>query len=217
MNTIQTAESLHRTSFGLHLLTVSPAFHKLNVPEPKKRKRCQQLCQKLPTEISGEEALNLLREREEKKQTEVRAKEERKREQEIKRKMKEKERERKKKKLEAKKLEKQQKKKSRKDDSDTDTDNQNIPYMDSDSSDFEESFLDAKHAEKEMSFIYGYAVSLAQNGGTQNVQVILTIWGFSFAAFANKVHLPTFQIFTCRPRSTLFSLLDILFWLAIRS
>ena len=96
----------------MHLLTVSPAFHKLNVPEPKKRKRCQQLRQKLPKEISGEEALKLLREREEKKQTEVRAKEERKREREIKRKMKEEEKERKKKKREAKKLEKQQEKKN---------------------------------------------------------------------------------------------------------
>ena len=134
---------------------VFPAFSKLSVPEPVQRKKTDKSKEKMPKALSGSEALKLLREREEKKLAEQKAKEERKKERELKKVQKQQEKEAKEKVRELKKKEKEKrlqklhvektrqgKRKFRQidDDSDSDEDVSDIPYMDSDSSDFEEEF-----------------------------------------------------------------------------
>lgn len=132
--------------------TVSSAFQYLRVPEVKPKKKIVQLRHKLPKALSGDEALSMLKEREDRKKELARLKEERKCQRELKRKQKEEEKERRKrekqenlkKKLSSK--PKKQNSKSKKvtysSESDTDISDNDIPYMDHDSDDFEESFVD---------------------------------------------------------------------------
>ncbi|KAL4233944.1 hypothetical protein ACF0H5_005599 [Mactra antiquata] len=131
---------------------ISPAFLHLSIPEPKKKKVAGRMREKLPKALSGKEALRMLREKKAQKEAAEKAKEERKRDRENKKikkaqevEEKHKQRELKKRKRELKKQEKLRSKKSKKrsapSSSDSDSGDENaIPFMDSDSDDFEEEF-----------------------------------------------------------------------------
>ena len=75
---------VHPGKYGRDDIKVSKAFEDLRVPEVKTRKRTT-LRSTLPKAISGTEALEILREREEKKEQEMEEKEMRKNEREKKR------------------------------------------------------------------------------------------------------------------------------------
>ena len=121
--------------------SVSAAFQLLTLPVAKFKKPVSQVRQKLPKAISGQDALKMLREREESKKREAEAKEKRKKARELKKKQKEEEKDRKKKEKQTK---RKRGKKSKKiaSDSESDDSTNSIPFMDNDSDDYEESFYE---------------------------------------------------------------------------
>jgi ATP-dependent 26S proteasome regulatory subunit len=98
---------------------------------------------KLPKALSGEEAIKMMQEREDRKAAEEEAKKQRKIERERKKKEREEEKEHKKREKEEKKKAKPKKqRRKRKVSSSSSEISEVVPYMDNDSDDFEESFID---------------------------------------------------------------------------